>query len=76
MNWEELEKHWDHFAGSARAHWSKLTDDDGQRLTGSKQELVERLEQRYGISSTEAARQVDEWSRAQPDVSKVRGRSQ
>ncbi len=28
MTWDQLEAKWNEFAGSARAHWSKLTDDD------------------------------------------------
>lgn len=68
MNWDQLESQWKEFAGSARAHWSKLTDDDWQTITGKKEQLVGRIQERYGIAKEEAARKVDEWSDALLDI--------
>jgi uncharacterized protein YjbJ (UPF0337 family) len=51
--------------GSAREHWGKLTDDDWQTIGGKKDQLVGRIQERYGIAKTEAEKQADEWSRAQ-----------
>jgi uncharacterized protein YjbJ (UPF0337 family) len=68
MKWDELEAQWNEFAGSARAHWSKLTDDDWQAITGKKGHLIGRIQKRYGISREEAGKQVDEWSGALPDI--------
>ena len=68
MNWEQLEGKWKEFEGSARAHWSKLTDDDWQTITGKKEHLVGCIRKRYGIAEDEAERQVDEWSRALLDI--------
>ena len=36
MNWDQIEGNWKELAGSARAHWGKLTDDDWQTITGKK----------------------------------------
>jgi uncharacterized protein YjbJ (UPF0337 family) len=68
MNWEQLEGRWKEFAGSACAHWSKLTDDDWQAITGRKEQLATRVQQRYGITREAAERQIDEWSNALLDV--------
>jgi uncharacterized protein YjbJ (UPF0337 family) len=68
MTWEKLEDKWTEFAGSARAHWSKLTDDDWQALTGNKQHLIGRVQTRYGLTKAQAEKQVDEWCRALPDI--------
>ncbi len=68
MNWEQLEGRWKEFAGSACAHWSKLTDDDLQATTGKKEQLTARIQERYGITREAAERQVDEWSNALLDV--------
>jgi len=51
------------YAGSARAHWSKLTDNDWQTITGKKEHRVGVIQERYGIVQEEAERQVDAWSR-------------
>lgn len=75
MTWDQLQNHWEEFAGSARAHWGRLTDGDGQQLKGSKQQLIERIEQRYAVSASEAERQVDEWAQALPDLPKARAHS-
>ena len=68
MNWDQLEGKWGEFAGSARAHWSKLTGDDWQTITGKKEQLVGRIQERYGVAKEEAAKQVDHWSDALQDI--------
>lgn len=68
MKWQEIETRWKEFAGSARAHWSKLTDDDWHAITGTKGHLVGRIQKRYEITREEAEKQVDEWSGALMDL--------
>jgi uncharacterized protein YjbJ (UPF0337 family) len=68
MDWDQLEGRWKEFAGSARAHWSKLTDDDWQAITGKKEHLVGLVQKRYGIAKDEAERQVDAWSSALQNI--------
>jgi uncharacterized protein YjbJ (UPF0337 family) len=71
MNWDQIEGQWKQFTGSARVRWGKLTDDDWQTIAGKKEQLVGRIQERYGIAQAEAESQADEWSRAlkrsQPD---------
>ena len=45
----------------------KLTDDDIRTLTGKKDHLVGKLQERYGIASEEAVKQADAWSAALKD---------
>ncbi len=68
MNWDQLERRWQEFAGSARAHWNKVTDDDWGTITGRKEQLVGTVQARYGIVKAEAERQVDEWADAVLDI--------
>lgn len=75
MKWDQLKANWTEYAGAARAHWSKLTDDDWKIISGRKEQLAARIEHRYGIAKQEADRQVEEWAVALPDfvhVSKAR----
>ncbi len=69
MNWDQIEGKWKQFSGSARERWGKLTDDDMQTLTGQKDHLVGKIQERYGIAAEEAAKQADEWSKALKDAS-------
>jgi uncharacterized protein YjbJ (UPF0337 family) len=64
MNWDQIEGRWKQFTGSARERWGKLTDDDIEALTGKKDHLVGKIQERYGIASEEAEKQADEWSHA------------
>jgi uncharacterized protein YjbJ (UPF0337 family) len=64
MNWDQIEGKWKQFTGSARERWGKLTEDDIQSLTGRKDHLVGKIQERYGIATAEAEKQADEWSRA------------
>jgi uncharacterized protein YjbJ (UPF0337 family) len=73
MNWDQLEGKWKQYAGSARAHWGQLTDDDWKTITGKKDQLVGRIQERYGIAKEEAEKQANQWSDALQDiVEKVR----
>jgi uncharacterized protein YjbJ (UPF0337 family) len=58
-------------AGKAREKWGKLTDDDIEKLGGKKDQLVGRIQERYGISRDEADRQADDWAKAMKDEEKV-----
>ena len=62
MKWDQLERDWSEFSGSARAHWSLLNDQDWSAITGKRAQLVFRIRQRYGIAKGAAERQVDEWA--------------
>jgi uncharacterized protein YjbJ (UPF0337 family) len=67
MNWDQIEGKWKQFTGSAQERWGKLTDDDIRTLTGKKDHLVGKLQERYGIASEEAVKQADAWSAALKD---------
>ena len=68
MNWDQIEGKWKQFTGSAQERWGKLTNDDLQTLTGQKDHLVGKIQERYGVVKEEAERQADEWSRALTDA--------
>ena len=63
MNWDQVEGKWKQLKGGIREKWGKLTDDDLDVIGGKQQELVGKLQERYGYSKEEAERHVDEWSR-------------
>ncbi len=61
MNWDQLEGQWKQMGAKIKSKWAKLTDDDLQNLGAKKDELVAKLQERYGVLKEEAERQVDEW---------------
>ena len=63
MNWDQIEGKWKQFTGSARERWGKVTDDDWQTIAGKKDQLIGRIQVRYGVKKAEAEKQADEWLR-------------
>jgi uncharacterized protein YjbJ (UPF0337 family) len=64
MNWDQIEGKWKQFTGSARERWGKLTDNDWETIAGKKDQLIGRIQVRYGVAKAEAEKQADEWSLA------------
>ncbi|MYL23160.1 CsbD family protein [Halomonas alkaliantarctica] len=62
MNWDQIEGRWAEMKGKARATWGELTDGDLEQIGGKRDELVGKLQQRYGLAKEEAERKVDEWA--------------
>ena len=61
MNADILKGKWKQLKGQAKQKWGKLTDDDLDRVSGSRDELVGMLQERYGKSRDEAEEEVDRW---------------
>jgi len=65
MNWDTIEGNWKQMTGTMKQKWAKLTDDDLQYMSGSRDRFVGRLQERYGMAKDDAQRQADEWLNAQ-----------
>lgn len=63
MNWDTIQGNWKQWMGSAKQQWGKLTDDDLTVAEGKRDQLVGRVQERYGIAKDEAERQVDAWTK-------------
>lgn len=64
MNWDEIAGKWKQAVGKAKEKWGKLTDDDLTAINGKRDQLVGKIQQRYGIVKEAAEKQVDEFSRS------------
>jgi uncharacterized protein YjbJ (UPF0337 family) len=53
MNWDRVEGNWKQLG--------KLTDDDLQVINGQQDQLVGRIQERYGVAKDEAQKQVKNW---------------
>ncbi len=61
MNWDQIEGKWKQAKGAAKQRWGKLTDDDLDVIAGKRDELVGKVQERYGITREQAMQQVSEW---------------
>ncbi len=61
MNWDQVKGRWKELEGQVKAKWGKLTDDDLLQINGKKEELVGKLQTRYGHTKEEAVKHIDEF---------------
>ena len=64
MNEDTLKGQWNQLKGTLKQQWGRLTDDDIAQLDGSKDQIVGKLQERYGIARDEAEREWDHWQRS------------
>ncbi|MGC4087705.1 MAG: CsbD family protein [Polyangiaceae bacterium] len=61
MNWDIIEGKWDQLKGQLKSSFAKLTDDDVRNLSGKKDVLIGKVQERYGVQKDEAERRIDAW---------------
>jgi uncharacterized protein YjbJ (UPF0337 family) len=63
MNWDQIKGNWNQFKGRVKQQWGDLTDDDLTRIEGRRDELIGRLQERYGYENEQAEEEVRNWER-------------
>jgi uncharacterized protein YjbJ (UPF0337 family) len=63
MSWDRIEGQWKQRRGKAVHHWGKLMNDQLAAIAGRYEELVGRLQEKYGIAKEEARAQVDTFNK-------------
>ena len=61
MSWDQVGAKWQQLKGSVKQSWAKFTDDDLDYIDGTRDRLVGRLQEKYGMTREEAERQADRW---------------
>ena len=59
--WEKFKGSWNQTKGTVKEQWGKLTDDDLLEIEGRRDQLVGKIQTRYGITKEEAEAQVGTW---------------
>jgi uncharacterized protein YjbJ (UPF0337 family) len=71
MNRAQMQGNWKQIRGKAKEKWGKLTDNDLDVINGHLEQLVGKIQERYGIARQEAEKQVKEfWSHEPPGTSR------
>jgi uncharacterized protein YjbJ (UPF0337 family) len=60
MNWDQIKGNWKQFKGKEK--WGKLTDDDLNIISGKKDQLAGKLQERYGWEKAQAEKELDEFT--------------
>ena len=61
MNKDTLKGQWKQFRGQVRKQWGKLTDDDIDQMQGNAEQLVGKIQERYGRTREQAEQELDRW---------------
>lgn len=59
MDWNTVEGNWKQLKGKLQETWGDLTDDELDVIAGKRDQLVGKIQAKYGIAKEEAERQVD-----------------
>lgn len=63
MNWDFIKGNWKQVTGKLKQKWGKLTDDDLTVVAGKRDELLGKIQERYGVGKDEAEKELDEFTR-------------
>lgn len=63
MNKDEISGNWKQLKGKAKEQWGKLTDDDMTVIEGKRDQLVGKIQERYGDAKDQAEKEVSDWER-------------
>ncbi|WP_456315829.1 CsbD family protein [Plastoroseomonas arctica] len=64
MNWDQIAGNWKQMTGKVREQWGKLTDDDLAVIGGQRDQLLGKVQERYGITKEQAEEQLATWESA------------
>ncbi len=65
VSWDKIAGNWKWFKGKIRKQWGRLTNDDMAVARGRREELVGKIQARYGIDKEQADKQVEAWLQQQ-----------
>lgn len=61
MNKDTFEGQWQEIKGKIRQQWGKLTDDEIAQIKGRKEELLGKLQAKYGWNKEKAEQEFTTW---------------
>ena len=61
MNEDILKGQWKQLKGLIQEKWGKLTDDDLAKISGNREKMIGKLQERYGRTRQDFERELDAW---------------
>lgn len=61
MNEDRIGGNWKQFKGKVKEKWGDLTDDDMTVVEGKRDQLVGKIQERYGYAKDQAENEVKDW---------------
>ena len=66
----EFEGTWKEAKGKVKEQWGKLTDDDLNVISGKRDQLEGKIQERYGVRKDLARQEIEDWLLATPPTGK------
>lgn len=66
MNQDTLEGNWLQLKGKAKEQWGELTDDDLDVIAGRRDQLVGKIQERYGLAKEAVETQIKDFEARHP----------
>ena len=63
MNWDRIEGEWKQRRGKAVHHWGRMMNDELAAIAGKYEELVGKLQEKYGIASDRSNAQLGDFKK-------------
>jgi len=60
MNQDVFDGKWKEMQGQVKEWWGKLTDDDLKQVDGQADQLIGKLQQRYGYTKEQAEKELND----------------
>jgi uncharacterized protein YjbJ (UPF0337 family) len=58
---QQIQAHWKHIKGKIKEKWGKLTDEEMEKINGRREQLIGKIQAKYGLSKERAEMQLDEF---------------
>ena len=65
MDWSRIEGNWNQLKGKIKEQWGNLTDDDLDQISGKREQLIGKIQDRYSVNKDAASKLVDDWLKTQ-----------
>jgi uncharacterized protein YjbJ (UPF0337 family) len=65
MDWSRIEGNWNQLKGKIKEQWGNLTDDDLDQISGKREQLIGKIQDRYSLNKDAASKLVDDWLKTQ-----------
>jgi uncharacterized protein YjbJ (UPF0337 family) len=63
VNTDQIQGNWKQLKGKIKEQWGKLTDNDLTIINGQQDQLVGKLQERYGYTKEQAEQEVErQWA--------------
>ena len=66
MNDDVLKGKWMQFKGQIKEKWGQITDDELDQINGQRDQLVGKIQERYGLAKDAANRELDALIASEP----------